>query len=91
MSTRTTLTITDNLSLFSDLKILVVIGRADDLSRPDLRNLAGLDEPTWQTMVDSCEPGDAGNHTTTWRGGRKIVIAGMGLHQERRLAGDHHG
>jgi probable aminopeptidase NPEPL1 len=75
MSTRTTLTITDNLSLFSDLKILVVIGRADDLCRPDLRNLAGLDEPTWQTMVDSCEPGDAGNHTMTWRGGRKIVIA----------------
>jgi probable aminopeptidase NPEPL1 len=75
MSTRATLKYTDDLSVFSALKTLVVIGRAADLARPDLRKLAGLDEPTWQTMVDSCEPGDAGNHTTTWRGGRKIVVA----------------
>jgi len=75
MSTRATLKYTDDLSVFASLKTLVVIGRAKDLARTELRNYAGLDEPTWQTMVDSCTPGDAGSHTTTWRGGRKIVVA----------------
>jgi probable aminopeptidase NPEPL1 len=75
MSTNATLNLSTDLSLFSSLKTLVIIGRSADLARPDLRSLAGLDEPTWQTMVDSCEPGDAGNHTMTWRGGRKIVVA----------------
>jgi len=75
MSTRTKLIYTSDLAVFSDLQTLVFIGRASDLSKSELRNQAGLDEPTWQTMIDSCEPGDAGNHTTTWRAGRKIVVA----------------
>ena len=75
MSTRAKLTYTTDLSVFPTLKTLVVIGRSKDLKGASIRTHAGLDEPTWETMIDSCEPGDGGNSTCTWRGGRKIVLA----------------
>ena len=74
MTTRAKLTYTCDLSQLNDLKTLVVIGRADDLRQTDVRGYAGLDAPTWETMIDSCDPGDGGSHTGTWRGGRHIVV-----------------
>ena len=74
MSTRAKLTYTSDLSVFPTLKTLVIIGRAADLKAASIRTHAGLDEPTWETMIDSCEPGDGGNSTGTWRGGRHIVV-----------------
>jgi probable aminopeptidase NPEPL1 len=74
MTTRAKLTYISDFSQLNELKTLVVIGRADDLRGASIRGHASLDAPTWETMIDSCDPGDGGSSTGTWRGGRHIVI-----------------
>lgn len=54
---------------------LLLIGRKARLSEADaLRDAVGISDETWQAMIDSISPGDAGASAVTWVGGRKVVI-----------------
>ena len=47
----------------------VLVGRRDYLLSDAIYHLLPQDvQNYWETMVDACEPGDAGKSTETWRG-----------------------
>ncbi|MDG1481237.1 MAG: leucyl aminopeptidase family protein [Myxococcota bacterium] len=54
---------------------LLLIGRKARLSdQTTLCESIGLSAETWTAMLESVSPGDAGASTTTWVGGRKVVV-----------------
>lgn len=53
---------------------VVVLGRKHRLAEAPLVPQLGISEETWAAMLDATKPGDAGAHTTTWVGARKVVV-----------------
>lgn len=54
---------------------LLLIGRKARLSdAAGLRDAVGISEDTWEAMLESISPGDAGASAATWVGGRKVVV-----------------
>ena len=65
---------TGSLPSSDDARVRVVIGRADRLRDPAVVAAAGVDEATWEAMVEATKPGDGGARAETWVGGAKVVM-----------------
>jgi probable aminopeptidase NPEPL1 len=73
MPVHTDLYFTDDLSTFSSLRTLVVLGRKALLRDPGLRGLLALPAESWEAMLERTDGGEWGASASTWVGRRKLV------------------
>ncbi|RME23164.1 MAG: leucyl aminopeptidase family protein [Deltaproteobacteria bacterium] len=77
MPTHTDIQFTADLQPFANLPQVLVIGRKQRLADPRLRDAVGIDESTWNAMLDDCDPGDEGSSVETRAGTRRVILGAL--------------